>query len=212
MYLVDVHGAAEAIPLLALFHPVRVLPGITLHIVQAGGGIGPVLHGKAEGVGLLMPGAVRAEDGKLIGPELLLSLGIIVFFRVGSRVEGGRGETDLPRAVKLLGHGADRFVPLAEFAHQGHLPGIGRPHGKVPHGHAVLLHRMSAQHFICAAAVALMEPLPHLRTWCDIAHGCTCFPSFFRFVRDNLRPLAGFILIYHKTIVPSFVHFRQGVR
>ena len=212
VHLIDVHGAALTIPCDAAAHPVRILPGIALQVVQAGGGVRTVLHREAEWVSLLMPCAVRAKNGELIGFQLLLSLGIIVFLLIGRRIKGGCRQTNLPRAVILLCHGTDRFVPLAEFAHQGHLSGVGRPHGKVPHGNAVLLHRMGPQHLICAAAVALMEPLPHLRTWCDIAHGCTCFPSFFRFVRDNLRPLAGFILIYHKTIVPSFVHFRQGVR
>ena len=155
--LIDVHGRAEHIARLALFHPLAVVPLVLGQVAELGTGVGAHLHRKSIGVGLVVPDAVHIAHAILVGDQPLRRLGIIEAGRIAGDIEGFRGQAKLPRAVMLLDHGVGFPVPGIELADQGDRTGIRRPHGEMPVRPAILLHRMSAQHFICAPVCALMK-------------------------------------------------------
>ena len=68
-----------------------------------------------------------------------------------------RRKTELPRTIMLFDHGIGFPVPVVELADQGNCTCIGRPHGEMPIGLSILLHRMGAQHLVCAPVRALMK-------------------------------------------------------
>ena len=168
--LIDVHGRAEHIARLTLFHPLRVMPFVLGQVAELGAGVGAHLHRKSIGVGLVVPYAVAVAHSVLVGDQALRRFGETEPLRITGHIEGLRRDADLPCAVVLLDHGGRFTVPIVEFTDQRNCTGIRRPHGEMPILLALLLHRMGAQHFVCAPVRALMKRLPDLFSRAIVAH------------------------------------------
>ncbi len=114
VHLVDVEGALEVVRTAAAAHPQAVLPHVAGEVGEAGGGSRGALAPEGVGVGLVLLGAVVAQDVELV--QLAL---------------GGAGDEALPHAaVRGLGQGVGLGVPLVELADDGDLADAGGPHGE----------------------------------------------------------------------------------
>ena len=113
VHLVDRHGRAERIA-----GPATTQPAIVLPLVSAGedhrAGRGGHLGGEGEGVGLLAPDAVLAEDGEL----------------VDGAIADGRDE-ELPHSRRpQRSHRMSLAVPVVEGAGDADALGGRRPYGE----------------------------------------------------------------------------------
>ena len=90
------------------------MPDVARKIGDHRGGLGGALHGKAVGIGLEDLAAVIAQEEFVVLPlsDLLL------------------GESDLPNAVRHLGHGSGARIPDVEIANHRDEIGVWRPDAK----------------------------------------------------------------------------------